>query len=258
MRVRNGVILGAVTLAALAVAGVASAQEGDPERGGQLYVENCAVCHGVDGQGRIGASLAAFPGIQPGPAMQETIGRGVEGSPMPAWSQAFGGPLTDQDIADVAAYILAAFEGTQPITPLPVYSPPPIEPLPDIEGDPSLGGGVYLENCAMCHGDRGQGRFGLPLAKAWSGTQPEVYIHEVVSNGIGGTLMPAWSRGRGGPLEETAIDNVVAYVLSLEPVPVSTPVEAPEGPLSTGLSWVLFGGLAVVVAVVIFRYYRRA
>ena len=110
----------------------------------------------------------------------------------------------------------------------------------------------------MCHGDRGQGRFGLPLAKAWSGTQPEVYIHEVVSNGIGGTLMPAWSRGRGGPLEETAIDNVVAYVLSLEPVPVSTPVEAPEGPLSTGLSWVLFGGLAVVVAVVIFRYYRRA
>ena len=247
-----------VALALVAVVGVASAQEGDPDRGGMLYVENCAVCHGVDGQGRIGASLANFPGIQPGPNVQETIARGVQGSLMPAWGQSFGGPLSDEDIADLAAYVLAAFEGTQPITPLPTYVPPQIEPLPDMEGDPSLGAVVYLQNCVMCHGDRGQGRFGLPLAKAWSGTDPEVYIYGVVSEGIRGTTMPSWGTEFGGPLDESAIDNVAAFVLTLEPAVSPTPAPAPEGPLTAPVSWLLLGAIAAVVLAVVVRYYRRA
>lgn len=38
---------------------IAGAQSGDSDfqQGCELYVENCAVWHGVDGQGRIGASL---------------------------------------------------------------------------------------------------------------------------------------------------------------------------------------------------------
>lgn len=258
MRVRIGGMVGGVAVLLMALAGTAYAQEGDPERGGRLFVENCAVCHGVDGRGRIGASLANFPGIDPGPAMQDTIARGVPGSRMPAWGQEFGGPLSDQDIADLAAYILATFEGTQPITPLPEYSPPPIEPLPDIEGDPSLGAVVFRLNCAMCHGDRGQGRFGLPLAKAWSGNAPEVYIHQVVSEGIQGTTMPAWADDRGGPLTDTDIDNVAAFVLTLEPVPAPTEALPAEGPLSGPVSWALLIVLVLVVAVILIGYYRRA
>ena len=245
-------------LGLLVAVGVASAQEGDPAHGGELFVTNCAVCHGVDGQGRIGASLEDFPGIDPGPTVFDTITHGIDGTVMPAWGQSQGGPLSDQDVADLTAYILSAFQGTQPITPLPIYTPPDIEPLPEIAGDPSLGAVVFLENCVMCHGERGQGRFGVPLAKAWSGTEPAVYIHDVVTKGIAGTRMPAWGQDHGGPLDENAIQNVVAYVLSLEPTASSTTPGASEGPLTQAWSLVLLAVIAVAVIVVLARYYRRA
>jgi len=50
----------------------------------------------------------------------------VPGSPMPAWSQEHGGPLTDQDINDIVAFILswkpaAAPEGS--MAPFPAITP---------------------------------------------------------------------------------------------------------------------------------------
>jgi len=258
MRGRYGWGMAVAALGVFLVAVAASAQEGDPARGGQLFVANCAVCHGVDGQGRIGASLENFPGIDPGPAVFNTITHGIDGTVMPAWGQSQGGPLSDQDIADLTAYILSAFQGTQPITPLPTYTPPEIEPLPEIAGDPSLGAVVYQENCVMCHGGQGQGRFGVPLAKAWSGTEPAVYIHDVVTKGIAGTRMPAWGQDRGGPLDESSVQNVVAYVLSLEPTASATAAVPTEGPLTQAWSLALLAVIAVAVIVVLVRYYRRA
>ncbi len=258
MRGRQWWALAISALGLLVAVGAASAQEGDPARGGELFVANCAVCHGVDGQGRIGASLENFPGIDPGPTVFDTITHGIEGTVMPAWGQSQGGPLSDQDIADLTAYILSAFQGTQPITPLPTYVPPDIEPLPEIAGDPSLGAVVFQENCVMCHGDRGQGRFGVTLAKSWSGTEPAIYIHDVVTKGIAGTRMPAWSQARGGPLDESSIQNVVAYVLSLEPTTSATAPAPTQGPLTRTWSLVLLAVIAVAVIVVLVRYYRRA
>ena len=245
-------------LGLLVAVGAASAQGGDPTRGGELFAANCAVCHGVDGQGRVGASLENFPGIDPGAAVFDTISHGIEGTVMPAWSQSQGGPLSDQDIADLTAYVLAAFGGTEPITPLPTYVPPEIGPLPEISGDPSLGAVVYHQNCVMCHGEQGQGRFGVPLAKSWPGTQPAVYIHDVVTKGIAGTRMPAWGQVNGGPLDDVSIQNVVAFVLSLEPASAPTAPPQAEGPLSRAWSVVLLAVVAAAVIVVLIRYYRRA
>jgi mono/diheme cytochrome c family protein len=81
--------------------------EGDPNQGGVLFDQNCAVCHGADGNGRIGARLAKdWPSIRPDLRLRSTIENGVEGSVMPAWSQANGGPLSDQEINNLVAFIL--------------------------------------------------------------------------------------------------------------------------------------------------------
>jgi mono/diheme cytochrome c family protein len=240
--------------------GVAFAQTGgDVERGGELYVEYCAMCHGVDGQGRLGASLDLFPGIEAEAAMEQVIREGVEGSAMPAWGQDEGGPLADEDIRDVTAYVLALVGGTTPVKPLPTYEPPEIEPLPEVEGDPAQGARVFERNCAACHGEQAQGRFGWPLAKPWPGNQPAAYIQQVTSEGIESSIMPGWAKSVGGPLSEEEIDDVTAYILSLEPAPAPTPTAAPpEGPLGRTTSLLLLGGLLVLVFITLMRYYRRA
>jgi mono/diheme cytochrome c family protein len=82
--------------------------EGDPNRGALLYDENCTVCHGPDGQGRVGATLAkAWTAFLPEASITHVIANGVSGSAMPAWSLANGGPLSDQEIADITAFILS-------------------------------------------------------------------------------------------------------------------------------------------------------
>ena len=234
--------------------------DGDPERGAGLYLENCAVCHGVDGQGRIGANLENFPAIDVGVVLEVIIAEGVDGSVMPAWGRAFGGPLSDQDIADVSAYIQGAFAGSDPIAPAPTFIAPDIEPLPDIDGDPSAGAVVFQADCIACHGDRGQGRFGLPLAKSWPGNEPDVYIRSVVADGISGTTMPAWALANGGPLSEADIANVSAYVLTLPPVGTSPQPPPPpaEGPISSSTVLLVLGILVVLFIIVGIVYYRSA
>jgi len=238
---------------------VALAQEGpgDPVRGGELYVANCAVCHGVDGQGRIGASLEGFSGIDPATAMESVIAAGVPGSVMPAWGQANGGPLSEKDILDIASYVLATFAGTQPIMPLPTYIAPTIARLPEVQGNPSAGALVYHANCAMCHGDRGQGRFGLPLAKSWPVNEPATYIQQVAREGIAGTTMPAWAQANGGPLTEEEIGDVAAFILTLNPAAVPTPIPQPAGPMGSTPTLLLLGVLGLAVVIVLVLYYRR-
>jgi mono/diheme cytochrome c family protein len=252
--------LGAVLLALALAAGVAQAQvAGDPERGGQLFVDNCAMCHGVDGKGRVGARLENFPGIQIEATLSQTIAQGVPGSVMPAWGQASGGPLSEQDIADIVAYITGAFGGTEPLAPLPTYVPPDIPRLPNVQGDPSAGAVVYHAECFACHGHEGQGRFGAPLAKDWPVTDPETYIRQVVTQGISGTIMPAWGTEAGGPLSVEQIADVAAYVLSLTPaVSSSTPTPAGQGPISLSTGLAVLGAVALLVIGALVLYYRRA
>jgi mono/diheme cytochrome c family protein len=256
---RTGLLALAVVLSAAFIVDAQAQEGGDPERGGELYTENCLVCHGADGQGRVGATLTDFPGIDVDAALRQTIAEGISGSVMPAWGEANGGPLTDGDIDDIVAYIEASFVGSDPIAPAPTYQPPEIEPLPEIEGDPSQGAVVYQRNCVMCHGEDGRGRFGAPLAKSWPGVEPAVYIAEVVSDGISGSTMPAWLQQQGGPLSRDQVENVTAYVLSLEPsAPAPTPVVPTEGPLSATTTLVIFGFLLVIGVAVLVVYYRRA
>ena len=75
-----------LTLVLLAAASIVAraeepAQDPTTELGARLYGENCAVCHGPEGQGRVGATLAKdWPSIRPDLTVKTIIANGVPGS----------------------------------------------------------------------------------------------------------------------------------------------------------------------------------
>jgi mono/diheme cytochrome c family protein len=94
-----------------------SALPGDPVKGATLYAQNCATCHGASLEGGIGAVLNPIdklPGI-PNSLDPNTLidlitnGRTPQpGDPKQIAMPAKGGnaALTDQDVKDLAAYII--------------------------------------------------------------------------------------------------------------------------------------------------------
>ena len=247
---------------AIVVVGVSTAlaQAGDPKRGAQIYAQNCAVCHGPEGKGRVGANLSAtFGGIKPSAFMEQTIANGLPGSPMPAWSQEKGGPLSKQDIADVAAYVLGLTGGTEPVAPAPTPVIIPITPAPGVTGDVNAGALVFAQNCAVCHGQYGEGRIGATLQKSWPGINPAAYIRATVEKGVSGSPMPAWLNANGGPLTSKEIDNVSAYILSLRTSGAATATPAPaSGPIGFSAGMAILAVVAVLIVVAVINYYRKA
>jgi amicyanin len=83
-------------------------------RGANLFVNNCRVCHGTQGQGLIGPALDR-PDLRPeSPQDQQTVHNyliniltcGRVGTPMPAWSDTQGGPLNEAQLEQLATLIM--------------------------------------------------------------------------------------------------------------------------------------------------------
>jgi mono/diheme cytochrome c family protein len=243
----------------------AAAQEGDAEEqlelGGQIYAENCTVCHGEDGQGRVGATLAKdWPSIRPDLKVRDTIRRGIPGTLMPAWGQAFGGPLNDQEIDAVTFYILS-WQSGGPIYIHPIQTPSvqlALTPPPGVTGDPNRGALLYTSNCVVCHGIEGEGRVGANLAKDWPSIRPDLLVKSTIENGVEGSVMPAWSREHGGPLTEQDIDDTVAFILTWSGAETATETgEIAVGPLTGWPVWIIIIGAFILIIVAIVYYSRQ-
>jgi mono/diheme cytochrome c family protein len=219
------------------------------EQGARLYADNCAVCHGPNGEGRVGATLAKdWPSIRPDIQVRSTIENGIDNSPMIAWSQKNGGPLSDDDIDALVVYILNWETGGLRIIPA-TATPVPrgiITPVSGVEGDPNRGAVLYDQNCSLCHGPDGQGRVGATLAKAWPAVRPDLRVKTTISEGIDNSPMPAWSQQNGGPLEETEIEDITSFVMTFGNSTLQTdPTPSPTPPLNAFLtSW---GGVLVFI-----------
>ncbi len=221
------------------------------ELGARLYAENCAVCHGPRGEGRFGATLAKnWPSIRPELRIKETIEKGVPGSPMPAWSQKHGGPLTDEEIEALVLYILSwETGGLPPLSPTPTFTPrPPITPVPNVEGDPNRGAILYAQNCAVCHGPNGEGRIGATLARAWPSIRPDLRVKETIVRGVPGSPMPAWSQENGGPLSNEDINDIVAFILSWSAT-APTPLQPSMGRPTVNVGLIV-GAIVVILLII--------
>ncbi|MGI8687428.1 MAG: c-type cytochrome, partial [Thermomicrobiales bacterium] len=78
---------------------------------------------------------------------------------------------------------------------------------------------LFAANCAVCHGNHGQGGVGLkldidtnrPTSEAQA-TQRTEYLTRTITNGRPGTFMPAWAIANGGPLNDEQIGALVTMI----------------------------------------------
>ena len=81
------------------------------EDGKKIFIENCAACHGMQGQGGIGPNLSDQYWLHGGGLKNifKTIKNGVPGKSMKAWQNDF----SPKQIQEMASYILT-LQGTKP------------------------------------------------------------------------------------------------------------------------------------------------
>ncbi|SDZ20903.1 ubiquinol-cytochrome c reductase cytochrome c subunit [Micromonospora pattaloongensis] len=205
-----------------------SASTPTANRGTQLYLEQCASCHGPQGQGsQQGPSL-----IDVGPAsvdFQLSTGR----MPLSHETQQAGRRPPVFSAEEISALVghVASFGGGPQI--------PQVRP-----GDVVSGRDLFAANCAPCHGAAGSGAV---LTNGW--TAPPLYdstavqVAEAVRVGPG--LMPAFP---SQVLTDRQVDDLTSYVRQLrsERLDRGGGSLARLGPLAEGLvGWVVVLGLLV-------------
>jgi mono/diheme cytochrome c family protein len=215
----------------------------------QLYVQNCAGCHGVGG--RLGAALSLndplYLSFVTDDALRKVIAEGRTGTNMPAFSQQVGGSLTDQQITLLMTGMRSQWSRPDDFkdVSLPPYSvsgmvtsSSPGSPIVNDSsdnlsqtGDAQRGAVAYQTYCAGCHGANGAG--------GSAGSIVDPYFLNMVSNqGLRTTVVvgrsdlgkPDWrSNVPGHPMSQQEIDDVVAWVAMHRQTAEVTAVTAKEG-----------------------------
>ncbi len=185
------------------------------ENGKLLFEHHCAVCHGVQGQGGVGAPLSAleFIDVIDDYYLRTTIRLGRPGRVMPAFDYLNAGDI------DAIIQFMRSWTGKRSKS----YS----EDL--IKGDMVAGKRLYDSFCASCHGQSGEGGHGtgvtlsrprnlpiLPTAlnnPGFLAAAKDQVIKAIVTNGHKGNAV---THSRDRPLSETEINHIVSYIRSFQ------------------------------------------
>ena len=233
----------------------AHSQQGEAiEVGAELFETNCSGCHGIKGEGIPGLAPALndahfFTGRVQDVGWEGTledyivstvsVGRTVSTRPeqyvgggrpaMPAWSQQFGGPLRDDQVQNLADFILN-WEATA-LGEVELAELPPPTPGAEEAADPVVRGQqVYsAAGCAGCHAIEGisNGVVGPGLTQIGSvaatrvdGVSAEDYIRNSILNpnafvveGYQSNVMP---QNYGQQLSNQELDDLLEFLLAQE------------------------------------------
>jgi mono/diheme cytochrome c family protein len=106
-------------------------------------------------------------------------------------------------------------------------------------GNAAAGVAIFERNCTSCHGVNAEGNIGPTLRNDAFIKNGDAPVIDTISTGRPGTVMPAWLMSQGGPLTSSQILDVVAFLKTLQNVPIIPkptpgPEEATETPLPPG------------------------
>ena len=209
---RLAIALAALSLALAATACQAPTLTPPPEQA--LYEQYCAVCHGVDGrtvkdmpstpnlnsQGMLTVVDDAFMTASIALGRPGENGRGKPGTKMAVYGEDYGGPLTNERITDLVAYIRRW--QTEPSVAL--------EPF-EAKGDP-VAGKRQFEVCVPCHGQDGWSAAGPSLAgETLQEGASDAFLRHTILNGRPGTTMPAFK------MSDREVEDLVTFVRTLYP-----------------------------------------
>ena len=73
---------------------------------------------------------------------------------------------------------------------------------------------LYKDNCAACHGNNGRDGAALSLANPIYVAYAKDHLHDTITNGVRGHLMPAFGKSGGGMLTDRQVDALVQGIVS--------------------------------------------
>ena len=216
----------------------------DFNRGEDLFVANCASCHGAKAEG--GGTRSTYDPADNWPApnlttiekryegtpvaneirdyVVNTIRRGRPGTPMPAWGSNYGGPMTDQQIDDIVDWIM-------------------LNQKAEVEEPDSAvsmsGEELFQTNCVRCHGEKLEGFIGPSLEGVFERHNKETVLG-ILRNGIylaNGVSMPPWQTGymyEGARYDDRALRKIIKYLEDEQPVVVPDDAQQYRTPYSDG------------------------
>lgn len=207
----NQVISGLVFAAVLLLPGPAIAADPfelsaeDSAAAAADYQQYCALCHGADRQGYANDEA---PSLRSESLMRSgfpnhllfAIAYGRHGTPMGGYFEEVGGPMNGAELYRLVRWLIDQV-GVEPVE---------VSPEPVI-GDIALGQVTYAENCAVCHGENGEGEVGPAIGNpAMLSLVTDGFLKYAIENGRDGTQMVAFT----DTLSTEEINAVTAFLRS--------------------------------------------
>lgn len=196
-----------------------------------LYGNNCAGCHGANGQNGMAINLAnpTYQALVDDATLKQIIVNGEAGTLMPAFGLKRGGELTDQQ---VDALVKGMRERWGKGNVLAGLNAPPWKAAQ--AANVANGQQVYAAACARCHGENAgkPGKDGSILDGSYLALVNEQTIRTTTIAGRPDLGMPDWRGLRNDrPLTDSEVTDVAAWLMAQKPALPGQPY-ASAGPVA--------------------------